>query len=54
MQFLLYIKKDDISMITDSFIVYIRTDNISEDIAEDVKKRFETSNYELNRPKGKS
>ena len=41
-------------MITDSFIVYIRTDNISEDIAEDVKKRFETSNYELNRPKGKS
>ena len=30
-----------------SLIVYIRTDDISKDIAEDVEKRFDTSNYEL-------
>ena len=31
---------------TDSFIVYIKTDDIYKDIA-DVKTRFDTSNYEL-------
>ena len=38
-------------MDTDSFIVYIKTD----DIAEDVEIRFEPLNYELDRPlpKGK-
>ena len=35
---------------TDSFIVYIRTDDIYEDNAEDVEIRFDTSNYELERP----
>ena len=42
-------------MDTDSFIVYLKTDNIYKDIAEDVKTRFDTSNYELDRllPKGK-
>ena len=43
-------------MDTDNFIVYIKTDDIYKDIAEDVKTRFDTSNYELNRPfpKGKN
>ena len=34
-------------MVTDSFIVYLKTDDIYKDIAEDVKTRFDTSNYEL-------
>ena len=36
-------------MDTDSFIVYIKTDDIYKDIAEDVETRFDTSNYELYR-----
>ena len=42
-------------MDTDSFIVYIKTDDIYKDIAEDVETRFDTSNYELDKPfpKGK-
>ena len=40
---------------TDSFIVFIKTDDINKDIAKDVGTRFNTSNYELDRPlpKGK-
>ena len=34
----------------DSFIVHVKTDNIYKDIAEDVEKRFGTSNYEIDRP----
>ena len=30
-----------------SFIVYIKTDDIYKDIAEDVETRFDTSSYEL-------
>ena len=43
-------------MYTDSFIVYIKTDNIYKDVAEDVATRFDSSNYELGRPlpKGKN
>ena len=43
-------------MDTDSFILYIKTDGIYKDIAEDVQTRFDTSNYELHRPfpKGKN
>ena len=37
-------------MNTDSFIVYIKTDGIYEDIAEDVETRFDASYYELDRP----
>ena len=33
-----------------SFIVYIKTDDIYKDIAEDVETRFDTSNYELDKP----
>ena len=38
-----------------SFIVYIKIDNIYKDITEDVDTRFDTSNYELDKPlpKGK-
>ena len=31
----------------DSFIVYIKTDDIYKNIAEDVETRFDISNYEL-------
>ena len=43
-------------MDTDSFIVYINTYDIYKDITEDVEIRFDTSNYELDRPlpKGKN
>ena len=34
---------------TDSFIVHIKTDDIYKDIAETIKTRFDTSNYELDR-----
>ena len=36
-------------MDTDSFIVYIKTDNTYKDIVEDTEM-FRTSNYELGRP----
>ena len=35
---------------TDSFIVYIKKDDIYKDIPEDVETKFDTSNYELHRP----
>ena len=43
-------------MDTGSFTVYIKTDDIYKDIAEDVETRFDTSNYELDKllPKGKN
>ena len=37
-------------MDTDSFIVYIKADDIYKDIAEDVETRSDTSNCELDRP----
>ena len=37
-------------MDTDSFIINIKTEDVYEDIADDVEKRFDTSNYEMNRP----
>ena len=37
-------------MDTDSFIVYIKADDIYKNIAEDVENRFDTSNYELDQP----
>ena len=37
-------------MDTDSFIMHIKTEDFYKDIANDVKKRFDTSNYEVNRP----
>ena len=35
---------------TDSFIMHIKTQYFYKDIANDVEKRFDTSNYEVNRP----
>ena len=42
-------------MDADSFIVHVQTDDIQEDIAEDVETKFDTSNFEIGRPlpKGK-
>ena len=37
-------------MDTDSFIMYIKTEDFYEDIANDVEKRFDTSNYEVDTP----
>ena len=37
-------------MDADSFIAYIKTDDIYKDIGEDIETRFDTSNYELDRP----
>ena len=37
-------------MDTDSFIKNIKTKDFCKDIANDVEKRFDTSNYEVNRP----
>ena len=37
-------------MDADSFIVHIKTEDFYKDIADDVGKRFDTSNYEINRP----
>ena len=33
-------------MYTDSFIAYIKTDDVYKHIAQNVKSRFDTSNYE--------
>ena len=37
-------------MDTDSFIFHVKTEDIYKDIAEDVEKRFDTSNIEIDRP----
>ena len=37
-------------MDTDSFIMNIKTNDFYKDIANDVENRFDTSNYEINRP----
>ena len=36
-------------MDTDSFIIYVKTEGIYKDIAEDVETKFDTSNFELDR-----
>ena len=35
---------------TDSFIVNLKTKDVSKDIAKDIETRFDTSNYETERP----
>ena len=37
-------------MDTDSLVVHVKTDDIYKYIAEDVETRFDTSNFELDRP----
>ena len=41
-------------MDTDSFVMHIKTNDFYKDIASDAENRFETSNYEVNRPSKKS
>ena len=38
------------NMDTDSFVMNIKTNDFYKVIANDVEKRFDTSNYEVNRP----
>ena len=50
-----YVEKAELCfMDTDSSIVDIKTNDIYKDIADDVKTRFDTSNYELDRPLAKA
>ena len=44
------------SIDTESFINHVKTDHICKDIAKDVETRFDTSNFEIDRPlpKGKN
>ena len=42
-------KQNYVTWIQDSFIVYIKTEDIYVDIAKDAETRFDTSNYELER-----
>ena len=37
-------------MDTDSSIVHIKIDDIHKDVVEDVERRFETLNFEIDRP----
>ena len=37
-------------MDADSFIINIETENLYKDIADNAEKKFDTSNYEVNRP----
>ena len=37
-------------MDTDSFVMHVKTNDFYKDIASDVENRFDTSNYEVNRP----
>ena len=37
-------------MDTDGFIMHVKTEDFYKDIADDVEKRFDTSNYECDRP----
>ena len=48
--------KQNCYMDTDSFVIYVKTEDFYEDIANDVKEWFDTSNYDNNRllPIGKN
>ena len=37
-------------MDTDSFIMHIKAEKFYKDIADDAEKKFDASNYEVNRP----
>ena len=44
------VKMRNFVIYTNSFIVHVNAKYIYKDIAEDVETRFDTSNYELERP----
>ena len=48
--------KKKIYLYTDCFIFHVKTNDIYQDIAGDVERRSDTSNYQLNQPllKGKN
>ena len=35
---------------TDSFMIHFKTEDVYEDIVDDAEKKFDTLNYEVNRP----
>ena len=37
-------------VVLNGFIVHVKTDDIYKDIAEDVERRFDISNFEIDRP----
>ena len=37
-------------MDTDTFIIHSKTEDVSEDIGDGVEKRYDTSNYAIERP----
>ena len=37
-------------MDTDTFILYIKTENFYVNVSKDIERRFDTSSYELQRP----
>ena len=43
-------------IITDSFFVHVKTDDVYKDILKDVETRYDTSNFEIDKPlpKGKN
>ena len=43
-------------MVTDNFVVHVKTDDIYKDIAEYFETKFDNSNFEIDRPlpKGKN
>ena len=43
-------KKQNCCAYTDSFIPYVKKDEIHKETGEDVETRFDASSYELNRP----
>ena len=47
-QYMIKMQLSDID--TDSFIIHVKTDDTYKEIAKDVEKWFDTSNYEIDRP----
>ena len=47
-----YRKNKKYYMDTESIKIYIKTEDIFVDIAKDVEKRSDTSNYNIDRPEG--
>ena len=44
------VKQNCVTKILKSFVIHIKTEDFYEDIANDVEKRFDTFNFDDNRP----
>ena len=44
------VKQNCVTKILKSFVIHIKTEHFYEDIANDVEKRFDTFNFDDNRP----